>query len=142
MVVQISIFLPNRPKQLVKVTDALMKAEVNIRALTISETADFGLLRIIVSDPEKAKKALQGEFLVEETDVIAVQLVDKPGGLNDIAKALGNAEINIEYMYAFLGKGEQAVLILRVENKMRSKAIDVLEGKNMKIFSSDEIYSL
>ena len=142
MVTQISIFLPNRPNQLSKVTEILMKENVNIRALTVSETADYGILRMIVSDPDKAQQALQKDFLVDQTDVIACELKDKPGGLNQIATVLGGAGINIEYLYAYVGKLEGAVLILRVENKMLSKAIDALEGKQIRIYSPDEIYGM
>nr|MDO8111824.1 ACT domain-containing protein [Candidatus Sigynarchaeota archaeon] len=142
MVTQISVFIPNRPNQLAKVTSILMKEKVNIRALTVSETADYGILRMIVSDPDKAQKALQDSFLVDQTDVIACELKDKPGGLHEIATILGAANVNIEYLYAFVGKSNQAILILRVENQMRSKAIDVLESKSIKIYDPDEIYNL
>jgi hypothetical protein len=148
MVTQISIFLPNRANQLSKVTGILMKEKVNIRALTVSETADYGILRMIVSDPDKAQKALQGSFLVDQTDVIACALKDSPGGLHEIATILGENGVNIEYLYAFVGKAAQsgkaaqAILILRVENQMRSKAIDVLETKQIKIYDPEEIYSL
>ncbi len=142
MVTQISIFLPNRANQLAKVTGILMKENVNIRALTVSETSDYGILRMIVSDPDKAQRALQGSFLVDQTDVIACALKDSPGGLNEIAMILGDNGVNIEYLYAFVGKSAQAILILRVENQMRSKAIDVLEAKKIKIYDPDEIYSM
>nr|MDO8115642.1 ACT domain-containing protein [Candidatus Sigynarchaeota archaeon] len=142
MVTQISVFLPNRPNQLSKVTQILMKERINIRALTVSETADYGILRMIVSDPEKAQKVLQGSFLVDQTDVIACELKDKPGGLYEIAKILGDASINIEYLYAFVGKSAQAILILRVENQMQAKAIDVLVGNNITIFPPEQIYGL
>jgi len=142
MVTQISIFIPNRPNQLAKVTGILMKEKVNIRALTVSETSDYGILRMIVSDPDKAQKVLQSSFLVDQTDVIACALKDSPGGLHEIATILGENGVNIEYLYAFVGKANQAILILRVENKMRSKAIDVLEAKKIKIFDPEEIYSL
>ncbi len=142
MVTQISIFLPNRANQLAKVTSILMKEKVNIRALTVSETSDYGILRMIVSDPDKAQKALQGSFLVDQTDVIACALKDTPGGLHEIATILGESGVNIEYLYAFVGKAAQAILILRVENQMRSKAIDVLEAKKIKIYDPEEIYSM
>ncbi|MHA1792279.1 MAG: ACT domain-containing protein [Promethearchaeota archaeon] len=142
MVTQISVFLPNRPNQLSKLTKLLMEVDVNIRALTISETADYGIVRMIVSDPTKAQNVLQGEFLIDQTDVIAVELKDKPGGLHEIADVLGAANINIEYLYAFVAKQQNAILIIRVENQMRGKAIDVLESKAIKIYSAEEIYAL
>ncbi|HME54262.1 MAG TPA: ACT domain-containing protein [Candidatus Lokiarchaeia archaeon] len=142
MVMQISVFVPNKAGQLAKITGILMEAGVNIRALTVSETSDYGILRMIVSDPEKAQEALQGNFLVDQTDVIACEMKDEPGSLHEIASVLGDAGINIEYLYAFVGKSDQAILILRIENKMRSKAIDVLAGASIKIYDSEEIYTM
>jgi hypothetical protein len=142
MVMQISVFVPNRAGELGKVTGILMEAGVNIRALTVSETSDYGILRMIVSDPDKAQEALQGNFLVDQTDVIACEMKDEPGSLHEIASVLGDAGVNIEYLYAFIGKSDQAILILRIENKMRSKAIDVLAAANIRIYEPEEIYGM
>ena len=142
MVMQISIFVPNKAGQLAKVTGILMEAGINIRALTVSETSDYGILRMIVSDPDKAQEALHESFLVDQTDVIACEMKDEPGSLNEIATILGDAGVNIEYLYAFVGKSSQAILILRIENKMRSKAIDVLGAANIRIYDPEEIYGM
>jgi len=142
MVMQISIFVPNKAGQLAKVTGILMEAGVNIRALTVSETSDYGILRMIVSDPDKAQEALRDSFLVDQTDVIACEMKDEPGALHEIATALGDAGVNIEYLYAFVGKSNEAILILRIENKMRSKAIDVLGAANIRIYEPAEIYGM
>lgn len=142
MVMQISVFVPNKAGQLARITSILGEAGVNIRALTVSETSDYGILRMIVSDPDKAQEALRDSFLVDQTDVIACEMKDEPGALHEIAMALGDAGINIEYLYAFVGKSDQAILILRIENKMRSKAIDVLSAANIRIYEPEEIYGM
>lgn len=139
---QISVFVPNKAGELAKVTGILMEASVNIRALTVSETSDYGILRMIVSNPDKAQEALQGIFLVDQTDVIACEMKDEPGSLHEIASILGDAGVNIEYLYAFIGKSDQAILILRIENKMRAKAIDVLSEANIRIYDPEEIYGM
>jgi hypothetical protein len=97
---------------------------------------------MIVSDPDKAQESLRESFLVDQTDVIACEMKDTPGSLHDIATVLGEAGINIEYLYAFVGKSEQAILILRIENQARSKAIDVLGAANIRIYDPEEIYGM
>ena len=142
MVMQISVFVPNKAGQLAKITGILMDAGINIRALTVSETSDYGILRMIVSDPDKTQEALRDTFLVDQTDVIACEMKDEPGALHEISTVLGDAGVNIEYLYAFLGKSGQAILILRIENKMRSRAIDVLGAANIRIYDPEEIYGM
>jgi hypothetical protein len=142
MVTQISVFVKNQAGQLARITELLGQAEINIRALTVSESADYGVLRIIVSDPDKAAEVLKEEFLVDLTDVIACELQDKPGSLHEIAAALGHATINIEYLYAFVTRSNEAVLILRVENGMQDRAIKMLEAKQIHIYTLEELYAL
>src|SRR3974377_1387822 len=101
---QISVFLENKSGRLAGVTKALGDNNINIRALSIADTTDFGILRLIVSDPEKAVNILKAEdFTVSETSIIAVQIPDNPGGLAGILQILDGSKINIEYMYAFVG---------------------------------------
>jgi hypothetical protein len=142
MVTQISVFLKNQAGQLALVTDLLGQAGINIRALTVSESADYGILRMIVSDPENAVNVLKENFLVDSTEVIACELQDKPGSLHEIAVELGGANINIEYLYAFVGRANEAILILRVENNMQSQAIEILQAKEIRIYSPEELYAL
>jgi hypothetical protein len=112
---QISIFSENRPGRLAAVAQALGEVNVNILAFSIAEASGFGVIRALVDYPEKAYEKLSSlGYNVAFTDVIAVQMKDKPGGLYEIAKILGDAEINIEYCYAYSGK-KAAVLILRVD---------------------------
>lgn len=111
---QLSIFLENKAGRLAEVTDVLASAGINIRALSLADTSDFGILRLIVNDHEKAKAALKNSgFTVGLTTVVAVEVPHKPGGLNAILQLLGKKGVNVEYMYAFLQKGDNAVLIFR-----------------------------
>jgi len=112
---QISIFSENRPGRLASIAHALGEEKINILAFSIAEANGFGVVRALVDHPEKAYKKLSSlGFNVAFTDVIAVQMQDIPGGLYEIAKILGDAQINIEYSYAYSGK-DAAVLILRVD---------------------------
>lgn len=116
IVKQISVFSENKPGRLAAIAHALGEENVNILAFSIAEADGFGVVRALVDHPDKAKKKLSSlGFNVAFTDVIAVRMKDKPGGLYEIAKLLGDANINIEYSYAYSGK-EGAVLILRVDH--------------------------
>ena len=112
---QISIFSENRPGRLASIAHALGEEKINILAFSIAEASGFGVVRALVDHPDKAYKKLSTlGFNVAFTDVIAVQMKDIPGGLYEIAKILGDAQINIEYSYAYSGK-DAAILILRVD---------------------------
>lgn len=138
---QISIFIENKSGRLAEVTKILGDNSINIRALSIADTTDFGVLRLIVNNPEKASRTLkQDGFTVSETEVIAVQVPDQPGGLAGILNLLENNSINIEYMYAFVGKsGTDAVVVFRVENIDR--AIILLQEKGITLLSGKDIYN-
>ncbi len=139
---QISIFLENKKGRLWEALDALAKAGINIRALSIADTSEFGILRLIVPDPDKAKKALEkSKFTVRENDVIAVGVSDRPGGLAAVLKVLNDADINVEYLYAFVEKsGQKAVVVLRTENV--NSGIKALKDKGITVLSPEEVYSL
>lgn len=139
---QISIFLENKSGRLATVTRVLGDNNINIRALSIADTTDFGILRLIVNDPEKAWKILkEQDFTVSETEIIAVQVPDKPGGLADILQILEGSKVNIEYMYAFVGKsGSDAVVVFRVENIDR--AITMLQQAGVILLSGKEVYAV
>ena len=108
---QISIFLENKAGRLAEVTRILGKGGINIRALSLADTSDFGILRLIVNDHEKAKQILKDNgFTVGRTEVIAVEVEDRPGGLNSILEILFKANINVEYMYAFVQQSGQMIL--------------------------------
>lgn len=137
---QISIFLENKSGRLAQVTKELGEHGINIRALSIADTADFGILRLIVSDPDQAWQILKkAELTVSETEIIAVQVPDQPGGLGGILKILDDSKVNIEYMYAFVGKsGADAVVVFRVEQI--DQAIDLLQKSGVTLLSGNEVY--
>jgi len=139
---QIAVFLENKSGRLAEITAILADNDINIRALSVADTADFGILRLIVNDVEKAKNILQdGGFTVGKTDVLAVEVVDKIGGLATVLKSLHSAGINVEYMYAFVNKSsENAVLIFRFE-KM-DEAIKVLLKDGFTLLSGEQICAL
>jgi hypothetical protein len=139
---QISIFMENKPGRMAKVAKTLSDANVNIRALTIAEAGDFGIIRMVVDDTEKGYRVLRDEgFTVSETDVLAVEIKDTPGGLYEIAKTLGENSINMDYGYAFVtAKAERAMLILRVDEITR--AAQVLQEAGVRIATRTEIQSI
>ncbi len=139
---QISIFLENKKGRLQKALSILKDEDINIRALSVADTAEFGILRLIVQDPQKAKSALkEGNFVVKINDVIAVEVHDEPGGLDKILEILNKADINVEYIYAFVEKkGKKAIVVLRTEDI--DAGIDALESNGVNILSSEEVYAL
>ncbi len=142
LVEQIAVFLENKSGRLAEITAILAENEINIRALSVADTADFGILRLIVDKVEKAKTVLrENGFTVGKTQVLAVEIEDKTGGLAKVLKCITNAGINVEYMYAFVNKtGENAVLIFRFE-KMQ-EAIDTLKNGGFTILTSEQICGL
>ena len=133
---QLSIFLENKAGRLAQVTKTLAEAGINIRALSLADTSDFGILRLIVNDTEKAIK--EAGFTVGRTAVVAVEVDDKPGGLNNILEALSGQNVNVEYMYAFVQEGGgSATMIFRFDRI--DQAIEVLKAKNIPIIPADRI---
>jgi len=139
---QISVFLENKSGRLAEVSRILGNNEINISALSIADTTDFGILRIIVNKPELAENILkENGFAVKCTEVIAVTICDKPGGLADVLEVIKQSGIGIEYLYAFVGKiTEKAMVILRVDQT--NKAIESLEEHGVKVLESEEVYDL
>ena len=137
---QISVFVENQPGRLAEVTNALDRNRINIRALSIADTKDFGILRLIVNDPEKAKAVLkESDYTVSITKVIAVALEDRPGSLAKAMNVLTQNGINVEYMYAFIGRRENAAyVVLRVEDN--EKAVEVLTKEGIRVLKSEEVY--
>ncbi|MEW6624239.1 MAG: ACT domain-containing protein [Bacillota bacterium] len=135
---QLSIFLENVPGRLRAVTSILADSKVNIRALALADTTDFGVLRLIVDQPELASIVLKEKnFTVKLADVLAVEMDDTPGGLDRVLKVLEEEQINIEYMYAFMGaKPKKALVIFRVDKLQQ--AVEALQEKGIKLISSEE----
>ena len=139
-ITQLSLFLMNQPGQLVDAVGILSEAGANIRAMSIAESNDFGILRAIVSDTDLAVSLLKEKYLISKTEVIAARMGDKSGSLYPILKALNEANINIEYMYAFTGTGvDEAYVVLRVndletaEAVLKASGIPTLSDDNLKI---------
>jgi hypothetical protein len=139
---QISIFVENKSGRLAEVTDLLAKNGINIRALSLADTADFGIFRLIVSDPEKAMTVLkENRFTISKNEVVPVVVPDRPGGLAGILNVLQGNAINVEYMYAFVQKSEgNAVLIFRFDETER--AIEALNKAGVKVLSGEEVRTL
>jgi hypothetical protein len=142
MVKQISVFLENKYGRLVGVTKVLGNNGINIRALSIADTSDFGILRLIVDKPEEALQCLKKSgFMASETEVIAIEVPDTPGGLAQVLEHLENHNINIEYLYSFVEKPEKdALILMRVENI--KKAEEIFKTHNVKVVHGPQIYSL
>ena len=139
---QLSVFVENQPGRLAEVTDVLSKNDIDIRALSIADTTNFGILRLIVDHPARAESRLKEQgFTVSQTDVIGVGITDQPGGLAVALRILADEGITVEYMYAFVSKAEKtAFVILRVENN--AQAEQVLSAKGIPILSSEDFLLL
>jgi len=139
---QISVFLENKSGRLAELTRTLADNKINIRALCIAETIDYGVLRLIVNDPEAARRALNGAgFTVTSTEVLVVEMPDRPGGLAEVIGVLAGEGINIEYVYAFVARsGQNAFVVFRLEQV--AEAIKALQAKGIRLLSSEEVYSL
>jgi len=138
---QISILLENKPGALENVTRLLKDANINIRTLSLADTSDFGILRLIVNDVSTALKMLNDNGLrVSRTTVVAVEVPDRPGGLHSILEVLAKNGINVEYLYAFVEKsGENAVIIFRFDSP--DNAIDVLLKNGFIVLPGEKLYS-
>jgi hypothetical protein len=135
---QISIFAENKAGRLEKITGKLKSANINIRAFTIAEAGDFGVMRMVVDKPEQAYNVLHDAgYTVSETDVLGIEMSDSPGGLHEISTVLGSNDINVDYAYAFAMATQKALLIIRVDNV--NNAIEVLEKSGIRLISMEEV---
>lgn len=127
---QLTVFVENKQGTIVSVTDILAKNNVNIRALSIAETEDFGILRLIVNNEATAVKTLEeAGFLIKITEVVGVKIGDAPGKLTAALKVLDDANVNVEYLYAFMARTERhAYVVLRVEENAEAESILVNAG--------------
>ncbi|MEJ2698705.1 MAG: ACT domain-containing protein [Desulfuromonadales bacterium] len=139
---QISIFIENKSGRLAEVTRVLGEAGVNIRALSLADTSDFGILRLIVDKTDPAKRALKERgFTVNKTEVVAVEVPDRPLGLSGILLILDRAGVNVEYMYAFVERcGDNAVIIFRFDNP--EEAIRVLLKNGIAVLKGERVYTM
>jgi len=139
---QISVFLENRVGRLAEVAKVIGDAGINIRALSLADTSDFGILRLIVNDSGKAHDVLKKTgFTVNLTDVVAVEVEDRPGGLAGALGVFNKAGLNVEYMYAFVEKvTDRAVLVFRFEDV--DKAVTELQKTGMRVLSTEDVAEL
>ena len=141
---QVSVFLENKSGRLAEVCRTLGQHDINIRALCIADTSDFGILRLIVNDPDRAVNVLQtAGFSVGSTGVLALLIPDQPGGLGTVLTYLEEHGINVEYMYAFfiLIEGD-AVVLFKVHEDALEETVKVLEDKGVGIIPAEEVHRL
>ena len=138
---QLSLFVENRPGSLDAVCQVLKKHNLSIRTLSLADTQQFGILRLLVREHEEARRVLEeAGFVVKITDVLALTVPDCPGGLADILTILDRHGLSVEYMYAFtFGRGEKAVIVFRFENP--EKAIEELRGEPIELVRAEELFS-
>ena len=139
---QLSIFVENKAGTVAGITKSIADAGVSIRALSVADTQEFGILRLIVSDVEKAKEVLsKNDCVVSVTKVIGVEIPDVPGGLSNVLQIVSENGINVEYLYAFITiSGQHAYVVLRVEDN--EKAAKILTEKGIKLVTQQDIDSL
>jgi hypothetical protein len=137
---QLSVFLENTSGRLTEVTGALASAKINISAFSVADTAEYGVLRLIVNKPEAAEKVLKDKGLsVHITEVIGLVVPDEPGGLHRALKILSAEGISVEYMYAF-ALGDRATVIIRTESAQRT--VEALQRQKLELINASDIYAL
>ena len=142
LVKQISVFIENKSGRLAEVAGCLAKVGIDTRALSLADTTNFGVLRLIVDQPEKALETLKScNFAVSITNVISVLVPDVPGGLAEVLKIVNEKNLDIEYMYAFIGKeSEKAIVILRIDKP--EEAVEILKDTNIEILEAQKVYNM
>ena len=137
---QISIFMENRPGGLAEITELLARAAINIRAMSVADTADFGIFRVIVDDTDRCARLLKDSgFTVTRSEMVVVQIPDRPGGLHEIIRILSGQRINIEYLYAFITRArESAVIIFRFDEPGR--AVKTLHEAGIRVLTGEEVH--
>ena len=137
---QLSVFLEDRSGRLTELTQILTEHDINITALTVAETADYGIVRMVVGKPDLAMSFLKkAGFSVQLTDVICVGMPDEPGSLHEVLKILASYQINVDYMYAF-SNNDVALAVIRSSDAER--VIEVLEQNKMRLLNHSDIYQI
>ena len=137
---QLSIFLQNKMGSLSKPLEVLSVADVNIRAMCMADTSEFGILRLVVDDPIKGKAALEeNNFLVKITEIVGVVMNDTPGGLTNVLDVIKDNMIDLEYLYAFTQQTDKAILLLHAEDI--DKLISILDENNIPMVPPEEVYN-
>ncbi len=139
---QISVFLENKKGKLAEVTGVLAENNIDMWAISIADTTNFGILRIIVDEPEKAVEVLKDAgYPVNTTEVLAVEVSDRPGGLHQVLNILSNEDISIEYLYSFVRRPEEMALILFKVDRLND-ATDILKRAGINVITNDQVYDL
>ncbi len=139
---QLSIFLTNQKGRLYKVLNILAENNINIRALSLADTSEFGILRLIVDDPDKGQEILEeNNYTIKISPAIAVELDDVPGGLSSVLKILNDNDINLDYLYAFTHEDSDKAMLLLCTHDL-DLLINVLKDKSIRVVPSDEVYNL
>jgi hypothetical protein len=140
LIKQLSIFLENKKGRFAEIAQLLGNENINMTAFTVAENSDFGILRLIVSEPDKARNILKdNHYAVSATDVVCVQCPHRPGALADVMAIIAAADIFIEYMYAF-STGERALVILRPDNL--AKTVEILSANQVELLEKDKLFNL
>ncbi|MBH1939552.1 amino acid-binding protein [Mobilitalea sibirica] len=138
---QLSVFIENREGRLERVTEALRERNINIASFSLADTSEYGLLRMIVSDPEEGQKVLKEEgFSAKLTDVIAVKIAQRPGTLHEVLKILFDAGLSVEYMYTLATAGKDTSIIMKLSNLDR--ALEVLQAGKYAVCTDKEAYEI
>jgi len=142
LVKQISVFLENKSGRLAEVTRTLKDQQIDIRALYIADTTEYGILRMIVDKPEQALEVLStAGFTVSSTHVIAIAVADQPGTLDDALEILSGGSISVDYLYAYVGRASNdAIVVIRVEDPQL--ALEKLEENHIRVLSTKEVYGI
>lgn len=140
---QISVFLENRHGRLAEVTKVLGDNNLNIRALSLADTSDFGVLRMIIDHPDQAYMVLkERHYTVRETDVVALEVADQPGGLSGVLELLNAHDVNVEYLYAFPERAsvDNAIMVFKFDHV--DAAIEVLQKSKIKMMEAAKVYNI
>lgn len=139
---QLSVFVENKAGKLLELTDILAKNNIDLRAMSVADTADYGILRLILSDIDKAKRILEENGnIVKVTDVVGIAVSDEPGSMSKVVSILSKAGINIEYMYAFVTRSKNyAYVVVRVQDN--EKAEQILKESSIKLVNQEEIENM
>lgn len=139
---QLSVFVENKAGKLLELTDILAKNNIDLRAMSVADTADYGILRLILSDIDKAKRILEeNDNIVKVTDVVGIAVSDEPGSMSKVVSILSKAGINIEYMYAFVTRSKKyAYVVVRVQDN--EKAEQILTANSIRLVSQEEIENM
>jgi hypothetical protein len=131
---QLAVFIENKPGRVSEIADLIGRAGIQIRGFSVSDTADYGIIRLVTDKPEQARSVLkEAGFTVREDEVICVELPDEPGSLGNVLRAVSDAGVNIEYVYSLVG----TAIVLNVSDADR--ALHLLEGSPVKLMSQEDI---